>query len=95
MSTRPEQPSITCCTACAKAPTTCHGWPRWLYAETRWWAAIACAAGSIRTDAGHTLGVVTVGPLGVLPDWQRRGIGRMLLDRTAALAAMEGHSALV
>ena len=56
--------------------------------------AIACAAGSIRTDAGQTLGVVTVGPLGVLPDWQRRGIGRMLLDRTAALAAMEGHSAL-
>lgn len=39
--------------------------------------------------------MVTVGPLGVLPDWQRRGIGRMLLDRTAALAAMEGHSALV
>lgn len=57
--------------------------------------AIACAAGSIRTDAGHTLGVVTVGPLGVLPDWQRRGIGGMLLDRTAALAAMQGHSALV
>lgn len=57
--------------------------------------AIACAAGSIRTDAGRTLGVVTVGPLGVLPDWQHRGIGRMLLDRTAALAAMQGHSALV
>lgn len=57
--------------------------------------AVACAEGHILTDDRRQLTVVTVGPLGVLPAMQRRGIGRMLIERTAKEAARMGYHALM
>lgn len=57
--------------------------------------AVACMAGTIRTDRGRQVSVVTVGPIGVVPGFQRQGIGSMLMEHTAVRARAEGHCALM
>ena len=57
--------------------------------------AVACMAGTIRTDSGRLVSVVTVGPIGVLPGFQRQGAGRLLIDSIADKAAAMGHCALM
>lgn len=50
---------------------------------------------AIALDAGGELPVLTFGPLTVLPAWQNRGVGRRLIERTCALAAAQGHAAVL
>lgn len=49
----------------------------------------------ILLDAGGALGVLTFGPLSVLPSHQRQGIGGQLIARTAAMAREAGEAAIL
>lgn len=46
-------------------------------------------------DDGEVLDTLTFGPLSVLPELQRRGVGKALMAHTIALAAAEGCPAIV
>ena len=46
-------------------------------------------------EHGQTLDILTFGPLCVLPEVQRQGIGGALIRRTAELAAQNGEKAIV
>lgn len=55
---------------------------------------IMYAASRIALDAGSELPVITFGPVSVLPEYQRQGIGRRMIKHTRALARQMGYSAI-
>ena len=46
-------------------------------------------------DDGNTTGVLTMGPICIRPELQRRGYGRMLLDHSLAEASKMGFGAVL
>jgi predicted N-acetyltransferase YhbS len=56
--------------------------------------SILYAKASVALDAGGTMPVITFGPISVLPDFQRQGIGRRLIRYTRTLARQMGYSAI-
>ena len=48
----------------------------------------------IRTDDGRDLPIMTMGPIWILPEFQRRGYGKLLLDHSLERAAKFGCPAL-
>ena len=55
---------------------------------------VACMRAVLQTDRQGPLPLLTVGPIGILPAWQRRGYGKALLDHTLAEAARMGFGAV-
>ena len=49
----------------------------------------------IQADDGRTIGVLTMGPIGIAPDLQRKGYGKILLDYTLEKAAALGYGAVL
>lgn len=54
-----------------------------------------CAKGRIEGDDERRREVLTLGPIGVLPEYQRRGIGAALIERTAEAARGMGFRAIL
>ena len=54
-----------------------------------------CLRSFIRGDDGVRREVLTLGPIGVLPEYQRRGIGGALIERTAEIARGMGFRAIL
>ncbi len=54
-----------------------------------------CMPSTIRRDDGEETEVLTLGPIGVLPDCQGRGIGAALLSRTCENARQLGFMAIL
>lgn len=48
----------------------------------------------IALDGGGVLPVLCLGPIGIAPAWQRRGLGKRLLDEGLARAAALGYGAV-
>ena len=48
---------------------------------------LMCVRARIDGDDGVRREVLTLGPIGVLPEYQRRGIGGALIERTAEIAS--------
>ena len=57
--------------------------------------ASMCVKGRIDGDDGKRREVLTIGPIGVLPEYQRRGIGGALIERTAEIARGMGFRAIL
>lgn len=55
---------------------------------------IVYSRGVIRTDGGEYTEVVTFGPVGVLPEFQKQGIGSALIGHTVDLARGMGYRAI-
>lgn len=55
----------------------------------------ACAKGRIDTTDGRTITVLTLGPIAVLPCFQRKGTGTQLIRHTAAAGREMGYSAIL
>ncbi|MBQ0016569.1 MAG: N-acetyltransferase, partial [Bacteroidales bacterium] len=53
-----------------------------------------CMRAHIQKDDGTTLPIMTLGPIGILPDYQRQGYGKALLDYTLAKATEMGFGAV-
>ena len=53
-----------------------------------------CMHASIATDDGDTLPIITLGPIGIHPDYKRQGYGKALLDHVLAKAAAMGFGAM-
>ena len=53
-----------------------------------------CMHASIATDDGSTLPIITLGPIGIRPDYKRQGYGKALLDHVLAKAAAMGFGAM-
>ena len=53
-----------------------------------------CMHASITTDDGGTLPIITLGPIGIHPDYKRQGYGKALLDYVLAKAAAMGFGAM-
>lgn len=49
---------------------------------------------SIRSDDGRVIPIMTLGPIGILPEYQRRGYGKKLLDYSMEKAKAMGAGAL-
>lgn len=49
----------------------------------------------IAGDDGKRHDVLTLGPIAVLPAFQRKGVGRMLIDHARTAAAAQGHRAIL
>ena len=49
---------------------------------------------SIKADDGRSIPIVTMGPIGVLPEYQRRGYGKALLDHSLQKATEMGFGAV-
>ena len=49
---------------------------------------------AIETDAGRSIPIMTLGPIGILPAYQRQGYGKVLLDYSLAIAKTMGAGAL-
>ena len=56
---------------------------------------VACVRGTIIADDGAAWEVLTLGPIAVLPDYQKRGIGRRLVEYTCRLAEQARYRAIV
>ncbi len=56
---------------------------------------IMYAKSKIALDKGGELPVITFGPVAVLPQYQRKGVGRKLIAHTLALAAQMGYPAVL
>ena len=54
-----------------------------------------CVRARIDGDDGVRREVLTLGPIGVLPEYQRRGIGGALIERTAEIARGMGFRAIL
>lgn len=54
-----------------------------------------CVKGRIDGDDGRRREVLTLGPIGVLPEYQGRGIGAALIERTAEAARGMGFRAIL
>lgn len=50
---------------------------------------------AIAADDSRTIPVLTMGPLGILPDWKGQGYGKKLLDYTLQKAAELGYGAVL
>ena len=55
---------------------------------------IAYTRAEIQSDDGRTIPVMTMGPIGILPAYKRRGYGKALLDYSMEKAAAMGAGAL-
>ncbi|MBN1776545.1 MAG: N-acetyltransferase [Clostridiales bacterium] len=55
---------------------------------------IMYAKSTVALDAGGELPVVTFGPVSVLPEYQRQGVGRKLIEHTLKLAKRMGFPAV-
>lgn len=53
-----------------------------------------CMPAETLLDAGGTLPVLCLGPIGIAPAWQRQGFGKRLLDETIARVAALGYGAI-
>ena len=53
-----------------------------------------CMHASIATADGGTLPIITLGPIGIHPDYKRQGYGKALLDHVLAKAAAMGFGAM-
>lgn len=53
-----------------------------------------CIKTSIEADDGKCYGVIGLGPISVLPGYQRKGIGRKLIERTKQIAREMGYHAI-
>lgn len=53
-----------------------------------------CMKASILKDDGTALPILTVGPIGIVPECQRQGYGKALLDYTLAKASEMGFGAV-
>lgn len=53
-----------------------------------------CIKGLIRRDDGGQTEVLSLGPLSVLPEYQRKGVGTALIEETKKRAAALGYGAL-
>lgn len=53
-----------------------------------------CMHASIATDDGSTLPIITLGPIGIHPDYKRQGYGKALLDFVLSKAAAMGFGAM-
>ena len=49
---------------------------------------------SIKADDGRSVPIVTMGPIGILPEYQRQGYGKALLDYSLDRAAEMGFGAI-
>lgn len=49
----------------------------------------------IEADDGRVIPVLTMGPIGIAPEWKRRGYGKQLLDATLEKAAQMGFGAIL
>ncbi len=49
----------------------------------------------IDADDGRTIPILTMGPIGILPELKRRGYGKMLLDYSLAKATELGYGAVL
>ena len=49
----------------------------------------------IEADDGRKIPVLTMGPIGIAPEWKRHGYGKMLLDYSLQKAADMGFSAVL
>ena len=49
----------------------------------------------IEADDGRTVDVLTMGPIGIAPDLQRKGFGKILLDYSLEQAAALGYGAVL
>ncbi len=56
---------------------------------------IAYVKSLIHADDGSRHEVLTLGPIAVLPEYQRMGIGRKLIEHTRIRAAASGHRAIL
>ena len=56
---------------------------------------IMYATSSVVLDAGGTLPVITFGPVSVLPEFQRQGVGKRMIRHTRMLARRMGYSAIL
>lgn len=50
---------------------------------------------AIRDEAGHLKPVLTFGPISILPEYQRRGYGKALMEYSFQKAAEMGHDLIV
>lgn len=57
--------------------------------------SIVYTKAKVVTDDGRCVGVITFGPIAVLPGHQGRGIGESLITRTKAIAKQLGHKAIL
>lgn len=55
---------------------------------------IAYAVASLHDDSGRTHRVLTLGPVSVLPAFQRKGVGSGMIEHTARLAEKLGYRAI-
>ena len=53
-----------------------------------------CMRATIMQDDGTALPIMTLGPIGILPDYKRQGYGKALLDYTLERAAEMGFGAI-
>ena len=53
-----------------------------------------CMHALIATDDGGTWPIITLGPIGIHPDYKRQGYGKALLDHVLAKAAAMGFGAM-
>ena len=49
---------------------------------------------SIQADDGRTVPILTMGPIGILPEYKRQGYGKALLDHSLSKAAEMGFGAV-
>ena len=57
--------------------------------------AIYYANSFIVDQDGNKHDTITFGPIAVLPEYQRKGVGKRLMQHTRALAAEKGHRAII
>ena len=55
---------------------------------------VACMHASIALDGGGTLPIMTLGPIGIHPDFKRQGYGKALLDEALLRATEMGFGAV-
>lgn len=53
-----------------------------------------CMRAEIHADDGRVIPIMTLGPIGILPELQRRGLGKAILDHTLAQATTMGFGAV-
>lgn len=58
-------------------------------------ASIMYEKARLTDENGNVKEIVTPGPISVLPEFQRRGLSRLLLEKTFAIAAEIGYEAVV
>lgn len=62
--------------------------------EDRVIGQVMCMKASVACDDGTSWPIMTLGPIGILPEYKRQGYGKALLDYTLAKAAAMGFGAV-